>query len=330
MQSRRPEWWKIPLGDKCKLIDNVFFEKNQKYFSLSILNMLNDTNPEIVLLGGFIIPSNYMAYLWARIKKKRIGVICEEHRKSNGETKKSLILKFIIGILYRKIDIVYGAGDHGVSYFKNYIGFPASKVVFFSYPVDMEIHLIHPLRKIENRLNILFPNRMEVNYNPIFALQVFKEFSNENIESHIYLNSSGSMRGYCEKFIKENDLIKRAHFLTEINRWDDLPDVYKMCQICLSPSENSNGNISLLEAMASGMGMILSDKIKFNSDLIRKHKCGFVLSLKLELYIDALKHYVNDKNLLTLHGKINKQVATYYSIPKTTERFCDSLQKVCR
>ncbi len=77
LEPNRPDWWRIELGSKCKILSRVVFKKLGKYVSLGILRELGRCNPDIVVLGGFGHPSNIIAYYWARLKDKKVVVFTE-------------------------------------------------------------------------------------------------------------------------------------------------------------------------------------------------------------------------------------------------------------
>ena len=79
----RPEWWKTKLGEKCLILKNVLFARSGRCLTLNILTELKRFDPDIIMLAGFIIPSNYLAYLWARQHKKKVIVFCERSRTKN-------------------------------------------------------------------------------------------------------------------------------------------------------------------------------------------------------------------------------------------------------
>ena len=84
----RPEWWKIPLGSRCKILKYAIFSYRQKYFCLSIISELKRMNPDIIMLGNWFIPGNLLAYFWAKLHKKKTILFTEHQRRKDGAAKK--------------------------------------------------------------------------------------------------------------------------------------------------------------------------------------------------------------------------------------------------
>lgn len=49
--SERPQWWKIPLGDKCKIMKLSGKFPKVGYYSFGVFIDLIRFNPDIILLG---------------------------------------------------------------------------------------------------------------------------------------------------------------------------------------------------------------------------------------------------------------------------------------
>jgi glycosyltransferase involved in cell wall biosynthesis len=55
-----------------------------------------------------------------------------------------------------------------------------------------------------------------------------------------------------------NELHIKDHvcFLDQVNSWEEMHLIYKESDIMIFPALFSNGNYTILEAMASGMGLV--------------------------------------------------------------------------
>src|SRR6266571_6319648 len=88
----RGAWWRVDLGKHCKVLERVLCRKSgpfeARYLALGLTNELERFDPDIVMLGGFSIPSNYLAYRWARRKDKKTIVFTERSRDANGVLRK--------------------------------------------------------------------------------------------------------------------------------------------------------------------------------------------------------------------------------------------------
>ena len=314
----RPEFWKIPLGEKCRIIKNVIFKKKARYFTLEIIKMLNNFQPDIVMLGGFTIPSNYIAYLWAVSNKKII--FTERSRDKCGKLRKGGFVWELIRSLYRKIDLIMVSDQDIVPQFRDDFKF-GNKVVAAQYPSDIDSYFLHNLRGKKELYSFLFPNRLIEIYNPLGAIKIFSKICLTYPNSKLFLNNEGELKNKCKSLINELDIENNVFFLDSINNWNDLHLVYKDCDILLFPAEFSNGNFTILESMASGLGIVISENILGVGELIENGKNGFRCVHVEENYIDSVLKYIKNPELFIKHAELNRNIVRKYSILKTADLY---------
>ncbi len=324
----RPEWWRFDLGPKCKVLKNVFFKKYAKYLTFSHIKMLNTFNPDILMLGGFIIPANILAYIWAKNNNKKTIIFTERSRDKYGKLRKNSIIWKLIKLIYKKLDLILVSADDIVDQFS--IEFKFKNKIFGSqYPSDIDSFLTHKLRYGTNinNINILFPNRLTEIYNPIMVLDVFIEIQKVYPESKLFLNSDGELKNKCIKYIKKN-CIKNIFFIENLKSWNELHNIYLNCQIMFLPANFSNGNFTIIEAMASGMGIIISNKILGSGKFINNKKNGFVCENNKESYINAFQEYFKYPEIIIKHGIINKKIVNKYSIKDTAILYREQINTI--
>ncbi|MBR3921514.1 MAG: glycosyltransferase, partial [Kiritimatiellae bacterium] len=101
----RQEFWRVDLGERCHILP-CKFTWHRKYVTLSVLKILRQHKPDILLLGGFSIPSNYFAYLWARFHHVPVAVFTERSRDSSGKLRGYGIVWRVLHWLYRNVSLV--------------------------------------------------------------------------------------------------------------------------------------------------------------------------------------------------------------------------------
>ena len=84
----------------------------------------------------------------------------------------------------------------------------------------------------------------------------------ENV--HYVLVGSGLLMEQLKQFAKEHKMAERVHFL---GYRKDVPELYKMADLCCFPSIHEGLPVALMEAMASGLPVVCSS-IRGNTDLI--------------------------------------------------------------
>ncbi|MHA1342102.1 MAG: glycosyltransferase family 4 protein [Promethearchaeota archaeon] len=327
LNKMRPIWWKIELGEKCNILKNVLFKKSGKYLSLNIIHDLMKFNPDILILGGFSIPTNLAAYYWAKIFNKKVVVFTEISRRVLKKKVAGLIGKKIIKFLYKDIDGIFTHSQDATSQFKHEFGF-GNKVFTAQYPADIDTHLKHSLRESKKYYTYLFANRLTEIYNPLLAIEIFNQIKNKYPGSKFLMNASGELLDSCKSKIKKLNLNDDVGFLDNIQSWNDLHKFYQKSDILIFPAIFSAGNFTIIEAMASGMGIIISNKILGSGKYIKNGKNGFVCEPNVNDFIKCVDIYISNPELLKVHGRINKEIVKKYSIAETAILFKNLLERL--
>ena len=314
----RGSWWSIDLGENCSVLDDTWFTKPgilaYRYFSPSLNKRLAGLNPDLVVLGGFTRPSNYFAYRWAIKNNKKIAVITERSRSSDGKLRKHGLIWALIKFAYRKVHHVLVTAEDIEQQFRYEFKF-GDKVSICPYAADLDSYFCHSARvkKPNNDYVYLYANRLTDIYNPIGAIKIFSTILKSYPESKLLMNASGELRKECESLIDELSLERRIEFLDDIPSWEVLNKVYERADILLFPATFSNGNFTILEAMASGMGIIISTKVLGIGKLIADGKNGFVCDGNPKEYLHAAKQFIEKPELFNVHKEINRSLVKEFT-----------------
>ena len=319
IDSTRPSWWMIPLGNKCKILKYSGKNRVLGYYSFSVFWELIKFKPDVVMLGGFT--KWHVLVLWlAKLLGAKVAIMSEPLRyvKDDDIATTELMTKENSPNKVRKIKRYFSKADYFISMekfaqkqFIEEFGLDEQKVFYLSYPQDIDAYFEHPLRRIQkgDNVKLLFANRLVDRYQPILALKVYKQLKTKyNIS--LYMNSEGSQKEECERFIEENDL-KDVVFLEKIESWDSMNLIYKNCDILFLPGLYSNGNGTFIEARASGMGVVISNQI---NNIARHSSNGincFICKLDQEEFVQAISKYLENPELITEHGLKSRDAVTY-------------------
>lgn len=316
----RASWWKIDLGDKCEILSNVMFRNSGRYLCLGLWQKLNSFSPDIVMLGGFSIPGNYLGYLWAVRNRRKIVVFTERSRDKNGNMRKRSVIWRLIRMAYSRVDIVMTSAEDIVPQFRDELGF-GNKVLAGRYAADLDAYFSHSLRSKKIAYTYLFANRLTKIYNPLGAIEIFSEIANKYPGSRLLMNAAGELLPQCKTEIEKLRLVESVEFLTCIKSWDELNKVYARSDILLLPAFFSNGNFTILEAMASGMCVIVSDEVSGIGKLIEDGRNGFRCKPVKEEFVERINKCVDNPELLINFAQINRQIASPFSMSGTAEFF---------
>lgn len=326
----RGAWWRVDLGQHCRVLERVLFPKSgpleARYLALGLEEELERVDPDIVMLGGFSIPSNYLAYRWARRRGKKTIVFCEHSRNARGVLRKRSFAWRLLHWLYRDVDLVMVSAEDAVLQYRDEFGF-GDRVVAGRYAADIDAYFDHPPRVKKTAYTYLFANRMTEIYNPIGAIEIFAAVRSAHPGSRLVMNAMGELAGQCKARIVELGIRDDVEFLSEMKSWADLHKVYARCDILLLPASFSNGNYTILEAAASGMGLVISDRVLGIGKLIEDGRNGFNCEPTPEKFVSRIERYIAEPELFISHSGANRALAKKFSATGTADLFADILGK---
>lgn len=334
LEKNRPKFWEIPLGDKCKILENSKYIKFLGYQNKHLLTKIKAFQPQVIVLGGFFIPSHLNVLRWAQ--KNHIKVIIYSELLGNLTSLHTFKQKFEYGmrklLLYpfKKTDLFFAMGENVVNQFTQLWNFPKEKVKLMQYPQDIANHLQIPLRQIKPKENIriLIAGKLERLYNPIFAIEVANELLKKYSNIQFTINGSGSLRIDVEQKIKSFQIEKYFTYTDSVNSWNDLPKIYTQSDIVFIPANTSNGPNTLIEGMAAGCGIVISDKILNTQAYFIDNKNGFIAQLTLSDCVDKLSKYIDDPIQLFEHGKLGREMVKNRSAEYTAKIYRNEIYPI--
>lgn len=329
----RGAWWRVDLGKHCRVLKGVLVPKpsflEARYVAFGLSKELERFDPDIVMLGGFSIPSNYLAYRWARRKGKKTVVFTERSRDASGVLRKRGLAWRLLHWLYRHVDVVIVSADDAAAQFRDEFGF-GDKVVVGRYAADLDGYFNHPLREAKSAYTYLFANRMAEIYNPIGAIEMFATVLAKYPGSRLVMNAAGELAERCRAKIAERGIGDAVEFLTNLKAWSELHKIYASCDVLLLPANFSNGNFTILEAMASGMGLVVSDRVLGMGKLLESGKNCFICEPTIAAFVKAIEQYIRNPELFRVHAEINRPLVLPLSAPGTATVLAEILNERLR
>ena len=333
--GKRPYWWDIPLDGNCAILKYTLFRRMGWYYSPFLPLKLQKDRPDILILGGFLIPSNILSFLWAKLNRVKVFVMSETLRKKDSTTghlqlrNKGFKNKFIT-TLFKSCTGIIATNQEAYDQFSTIEAF-AKKTILLEYPNDIDGYFHHEYRKPKHHCKLLFANRLIDTYNPIFALKVLAKLQSlsTDICFNLLMNSDGPMKEECSEYVASNN-IRNVSFIDSVDSWENLPLVYQETDILILPAKFSNGNFTIIEAMASGMGIVISDNILGTGKYITNGINGFALSLDCDLYSEAILQYTANIQLFTEHAIINRFIAKNFTMSALAKKYYLTINEILK
>ncbi|MCT4777571.1 MULTISPECIES: glycosyltransferase family 4 protein [Exiguobacterium] len=334
LDQNRPDWWKIPLGDKCQVLKHSKWFPKIGYLSLGLIPELIRFKPDVILLGGFMAGHAVIVRI-AKLFGIKTVVMSEPLRPLQNDDDPSDKLTNpednpyktrLLHWMFKDADLYFGMGTVAVEQFKNQLGFDAEKVVHATYAQDIDAYFDHGLRRKQpgDTFKLLFANRLVERYQPLLVLEAYRNLS-KRYSLELYLNHSGQQLEACKTYIAEHDL-KNVHFLNEIRAWDEMPKVYEQADILILPATYSNGNGTIIEARASGMGVVISHQINNVSHHSVDGKNCYMCDVTVESIEQGIEQYLEHPERLIEHGMLSRELVKFHRNDVTAKGYYDTLR----
>jgi glycosyltransferase involved in cell wall biosynthesis len=113
-----------------------------------------------------------------------------------------------------------------------------------------------------------------------------------------------------------------VHFLPFLNQ-KKLPTIYADSDLLVLPSKSETWGLVVNEAMASGLPVIVSDKVGCAADLVLNGKNGFIFeSGNLHSLVNCLSLVIKDSNVSSQMGESSRQIIKQYNF----EAICTAIE----
>ena len=229
---------------------------------------------------------------------------------------------------FKDADLFVGMGTIAEKQLKEEFEFSEEKVTSILYPQDIESYFEHPLRvKKQNQdYSILFANRLIERYQPLFALEVFKILKEKYPNIKLHMNNDGPLKSDCIKYIETHHL-QDVQFLQEIDSWNNMHEIYKNADVLILPATYSNGNGTIIEAAASGAGLVLSNQINHIEQLASNGENCFICNVTIDSFVEAISNFFEKPEILIEHGKSARKLVEGLKNEHVAKKYFDMLER---
>ena len=156
-------------------------------------------------------------------------------------------------------------------------GMPAEKIVIFPWGVDLQhFNLNSSQRQQKDRFVILSTRNWEPIYGTEMIAQAFAQVAQLYSDLDLIMLGQGSLAPSLHQIFAAAGVLDRVSFPGQIC-YQDLPGYYQQADVYVSASHSDGSSVSLLEAMACGKPVIVSD-ISGNREWVEEGKQGWLFS----------------------------------------------------
>ncbi len=163
-------------------------------------------------------------------------------------------------------------------------GYSTDRIVQFPWGVDLDVYKpgadaglrgLFGKGRSEECFVLLSTRGWEKSYGILHLLEGFLEAHKVNPSLRLLLLGGGSLQAEIEKFVNRNGLADAIRILGQVPAWK-LPDYYRAADLYVSCTLSDGSSISLLEAMASRLPVIATDRAS-NREWIKESIGGLLV-----------------------------------------------------
>lgn len=193
--------------------------------------------------------------------------------------------------------------------------YPENKIIVFPFGIDLnKFNTAVNGQDIRRKLGwldkkiVIIASSLSPVYGIEFFLRALEEIIRLEKDVRVVICGQGPLKSDFEDFIKKHNLANNVFFAGTIPN-DEMPAYYNAADIYMAPSLNAGTSLSLLEAMACGLPVIVSD-IPSNMEWIKDGYNGYVVP-KQDTVLLAHKTItlLKDRPLREDFGLINAKIA---------------------
>lgn len=172
------------------------------------------------------------------------------------------------------------------------------------------------LRKEYNYTNddfiMIFVGELNTNKNQKQLINSMDLLKEELPNLKLLLVGDGPLRESYEALIKE---LRLENIVKLLGYRKDIPNLMALADLALSSSRREGLPVNVMEAMAAGLPLIVTD-VRGNRDLVRDGENGYVVEIdKPECFADAIRWLYNSEDLRRDFGKRSLELIEIYSLP---------------
>lgn len=335
--------WDLPFreGYPSRVLRNVSRHPSVVRFNgcdtPELYGLIRDGNWDAVLVNGWVVKTCMQALLACRLAR----VPCIVRGESNAMRPRAMWKKWIHRALLSQYARVLYIGKSNHEFYRSN-GVSESRLFFGPYGVDNEYFMreatrLRPCRVSlrqrwgipESAFCVLFSGKLIEKKHPMDLLRGLKSVVMEQGARavHVLMAGDGELRVKCEGYVREQRLpVTFAGFLNQ----QGMPQAYAVADCLVLPSDHGETwGLVVNEAMASGLPVILSDRVGCHPDLVQPGVTGFVFPFgQIEILAAIIRELMRRNDGGDSMGRAAQARVADYSVARLVEGTLDVLKSL--
>jgi glycosyltransferase involved in cell wall biosynthesis len=319
--------WDIPLldGYEYEFINNTSSEPGSHHFkgivNPDVIEKIEKYSPNAILVFGWAFKSHLKII---RYFKNKIPVYFRGDSTLLDRTNwyKAFARFILLRWIYSHVDYALYVGRNNKKYFIKY-GLKEKQLIFALHAIDNNrfanpdekytdeaIRWRRDLNILKTDMVLIFSGKFEPKKNPLFLLDILKNCDSDHLK--IIVAGDGIFENELREFAaKDNRLI-----VLGFQNQQKMPVIYRLGDVFILPSvgPGETWGLAANEAMASGLAVMLSEKVGGAIDLIKEDKNGIIFNpVDIKKCVSFIEELIGNKDKLTEMKKMSKSLIGEFS-----------------
>ncbi len=336
--------WDTPLSDgyNYKFLQNyfprIFANGSWLLFNPGIIMEIFKERYDAVLIHGYVSPTNWLAFLSARLKGIPIIFRGESHLLNHRAWWKRIFKQIFLSQLFKRISSFLPIGSLNKAYYQ-YHGVPNEKMFLTPYAVDNEFFsnrfktLNGKREQLKTEMGvavdlpvILFASKMIPRKRAMDLLKAYEKIQ-ERIDAALVLVGDGIERTVLEGYAEVHNL-KNVHF-TGFKNQTELPYYFAIADMFVLPSIDEPWGLIINEAMNFGLPIVTTEVVGAAPDLVKNGRNGFVYPVgDIEKLANCLLKLLQSPELMEKMGKCSSEIISKWGYKEDVEGILSALEYV--
>ncbi|KQS30677.1 glycosyltransferase family 4 protein [Dyadobacter sp. Leaf189] len=280
--------WKLDYGN----YEKYFLKEKSKTFKHNNLNvwpLLNNLDPDIVLITGFN-PTMLYGVIWALLRGRKLIVSLDGTYQS--EKDYSIFHKLVRRFIFPFTKAFVGPSNGSAELFKSY-GVNENAIFKSTLCIDNSRFKSPEIKSRE--YDIMFSGQLIARKMPDFFIEVASELKKTRPALKVLLVGDGPLR---QSVLARMDELKLDYVFTGFLDQQSLYSCYPKAKLFLFPTLHDPWGIVANEACASGTPVITCSNAGAADDLVINGENGYILPLDVKIWAEHIEKLLSNENLI--------------------------------
>tara|TARA_B100000767_G_scaffold274997_1_gene309955 strand:+ start:2135 stop:3331 length:1197 start_codon:yes stop_codon:yes gene_type:complete len=262
--------------------DKPITQKSKKEIKQRLYLVLNDINPDVVLISGWDAVTSLLGVLWS--KDNNIPIIILSESQSH-DFKRSKIKEYIKKSLLKLFDSAFVGGKNQIEYLSN-LGFEEARTFPGCDLVDNDYFKKNSNISNELRQNYLIELNLPQKFfftscrfiekkNLKFLISAFKDFHRDNKSWNLVIAGEGPLSDDLKNLTSQLKISDQVFFPGYI-QYDQIPILYGLSSCFVLPSTTEQWGLVVNESLACGKPVLVSNRCGSAPNLVKDKKVGYL------------------------------------------------------